>query len=64
MEQNAKQQRQRYKKEAAVKNFRYNRYLLLRYMLALFFFCQFVLGARSCVSWQDNSSFTRIFDCI
>jgi hypothetical protein len=38
MEQNAKQQRQQYKKEAAVKNFRYNRYLLLRYMLALFFF--------------------------
>ncbi|EOT25670.1 hypothetical protein [Enterococcus saccharolyticus] len=38
MKQNTKQQRQQFKKETAVKNFRYNRYLFLRYMLAVFFF--------------------------
>ncbi len=38
MKQNAKQQRQQFKEQTASKNFRYNRYLLLRYMLALFFF--------------------------
>lgn len=36
MEQKIK--RQQHQKETAVKNFRYNRYLFLRYLLALFFF--------------------------